>query len=38
VLNLEDVDELERVLKLSLADHEEFYRMLRDTMKKVGRA
>jgi len=25
-------------LKLSLADHEEFYRMLRDTMKKVGRA
>jgi len=38
VLNLEDVDELERVLKLSLADHEEFYRILRDTMKKVGRA
>ena len=38
VLNMEDVDELERILKLSLADHEEFYRMLRDTMKKVGRA
>ncbi len=38
VLNPEDVDELERILKLSLADHEEFYRMLRDTMKKVGRA
>ncbi len=38
VLNPEDVDELERILKLSLADYEEFYRMLRDTMKKMGRA
>lgn len=38
VLNLENVDELERFLKLSLAEHEEFYRMLRDSMKKVGRA
>ena len=38
VLNPEDVDELERILKLSLADYEEFYRMLRDTMKKIGRA
>lgn len=37
VLNRENTDELERVLRLSFTEHEEFYRVLRETMKKVGR-
>ena len=38
VLNLENVDELEKFLTLSLTDHTEFYRMLKESMKKTGRA
>jgi predicted Zn finger-like uncharacterized protein len=38
VLNQENVDEVEKFLKLALAEHEEFYRVLKESMKRVGRA
>lgn len=37
-LSLEDIEEFERILKIALIDHQEFYRMLKDTLKKMGRA
>jgi hypothetical protein len=37
-LNKEDLDELEKFLKLALAEHEEFYRVLKESMKRMGRA
>jgi predicted Zn finger-like uncharacterized protein len=38
VVNLKDIDELEKVLKRSLIENEEFYRVLKGTLRKVGRA
>ena len=38
VVNLKDADELEKVLKQSLTEHEEFYRVFKESLKKVGRA
>lgn len=38
VVNLKDVDELEKVLKRSLIENKEFYRVLIGTLRKVGRA
>lgn len=37
-LNKEDLDELEKFLKLALTEHEEFYRVLKESMKRMGRA
>ena len=38
VVNLNNVDQLEKVLKRSLIENEEFYRVLKMSLKKVGRA
>ena len=38
VVNLKDIDEFEKVLKRSLIENEEFYRVLKGTLRKVGRA
>jgi predicted Zn finger-like uncharacterized protein len=38
VVNLRNIDELEKVLKRSLIEYEEFYRVLKGTLRKVGRA
>ena len=38
VVNLKDANELEKVLKRSLTEHEEFYRVFKESLKKVGRA
>jgi predicted Zn finger-like uncharacterized protein len=38
VVNMKNVDELEKVLKRSLKENEEFYRVLKGALKKVGRA
>jgi len=38
VLNYENIDDFERILKQSLADNQEFYRVLNESLKKVGRA
>ena len=38
VVNLKDIDELEKVLKRSLIENEEFYRVLKGILRKVGRA
>ena len=38
VVNLRNIDELEKVLKRSLIENEEFYRVLKGTLRKVGRA
>lgn len=38
VVNLRNIDELEKVLKRSLIEFEEFYRVLKGTLRKVGRA
>jgi len=37
-MNLGDMEEFERILRIALADHRDFYRMMMDTMKKMGRA
>lgn len=37
VVNLRNIDELEKVLKRSLIEYEEFYRVLKGTLRKVGR-
>ncbi|UCD88144.1 MAG: zinc-ribbon domain-containing protein [Desulfobacterales bacterium] len=37
-LNLENIDEFERFLKLSMAEHEELYRVLKESVKRMGRA
>jgi len=38
VVNLKNVDELEKVLRRSLTENEEFYRVLKMSVRKVGRA
>ena len=38
VVNLNDIDQLDKILKRSLIDYEEFYRVLKRTLKTVGRA
>ena len=38
VVNLKNVDELKKVLKVYLAENEEFYRVFKESLKKVGRA
>ncbi len=38
VVNLKNVDELEKVLRRSLTEYEEFYRVLKGSLKKMGRA
>jgi len=38
IVNLNDLNELEKVLKRSLKENEEFYRVLKGALKKVGRA
>lgn len=38
VVNLKDVDELEKFLKRSLTENKDFYRVLKGTLRKVGRA
>ena len=38
VVNLRNMDDLEKVLKRSLIENEEFYRVLKGTLRKVGRA
>jgi len=38
VVNLKDVDELEEVLRRSLTEYEEFYSVLKGSLKKMGRA
>ncbi len=38
VLNLENMDEFEKFLRLSLSDHQEFYRVFKESAKRVGRA
>ena len=37
VVNLEDVDEIGKILSGALADHETFYQVFWDSMKKAGR-
>jgi len=37
VVNLNDIDQLDKILKRSLIDYEEFYRMLMRSLKTVGR-
>jgi predicted Zn finger-like uncharacterized protein len=37
VLNEENLDDFEKILKQALADNQEFYRVLYESMKKVGR-
>jgi predicted Zn finger-like uncharacterized protein len=38
VLNYENLDDFERILRQALADNQEFYRVLNESLKKVGRA
>jgi predicted Zn finger-like uncharacterized protein len=38
VVNLNDINQLDKILKRSLIDYEEFYRVLKRTLKTVGRA
>jgi predicted Zn finger-like uncharacterized protein len=38
VVNFKDIDDLGKVLKRSLIENENFYRVLRGTLRKVGRA
>ena len=38
VINPKNVDELEKVLRRSLTENEEFYRILKGSLKKMGRA
>ncbi len=38
VVNLNDIDQLDKILKRSLIDYEEFYRVLKRSLKTVGRA
>jgi predicted Zn finger-like uncharacterized protein len=38
VLNEENLDDFEKILKQALAENQEFYRVLYESMKKVGRA
>ena len=37
-INLENVGELEKILKRALSEHEDFYRVFKESLKKVGRA
>jgi len=37
VVNLNDIDQLDKILKRSLIDYEEFYRMLKRSLKTMGR-
>lgn len=38
VVNLQDIDDMESILKGALAEHEEFYQVFRESVKKTGRA
>ncbi|MBW2170850.1 MAG: zinc-ribbon domain-containing protein [Deltaproteobacteria bacterium] len=38
VLHHDNLDDFERILKQSLADNQEFYRVLNESLKKVGKA
>lgn len=38
VVNMNDMDQLDKILKRSLIDYEEFYRVLKRSLKAVGRA
>ncbi len=38
VIDLKNIDELEKVLRRSLTENEEFYRVLKGSLKKMGRA
>jgi hypothetical protein len=38
VLNHDNLDDFEKILKQALAETEEFYRILHESLKKVGRA
>ncbi|NVM23902.1 MAG: zinc-ribbon domain-containing protein [Desulfobacterales bacterium] len=38
VVNPKDLDDMGKILKGALAEHEEFYRIFRESMKKTGRA
>ena len=38
VVNLNDIDRLDKILKRSLIDYEEFYRVLKRSLKTVGRS
>jgi hypothetical protein len=37
VVNLEDLDEIGKILSGALADHEHFYQVFWESMKKAGR-
>ena len=38
LVNLKDIDDLEKILHGDLAEHEEFYRIFKECLKKTGRA
>jgi predicted Zn finger-like uncharacterized protein len=38
VVNLQDIDDMESILKGALAEHEEFYQVFKESLKKTGRA
>jgi len=38
VVNLQNIDDMESILKGSLTEHEEFYQIFRESVKKTGRA
>jgi hypothetical protein len=38
VLNEEKLDDFEKILKQALADNQEFYRVLHESLQKVGKA
>jgi len=38
VVNLQNIDDMESILKGALAEHEEFYQVFKESLKKTGRA
>ncbi len=38
VVNVKDIDDLEKILRGDLAEHEEFYRVFKEGLRKTGRA
>jgi predicted Zn finger-like uncharacterized protein len=38
VVNLQNIDDMESILKGALAEHEEFYQVFRESVRKTGRA
>jgi len=38
VVNLQNIDDMESILKGALAEHEEFYQVYKESLKKTGRA